>query len=50
MTDRRRSTIALALCVIAAALAWAQGPGVGPATSIAPRRMTIARGFGRYLG
>ena len=34
---------------IAAALAWAQGPGAGPATSIAPRRMTIARGFARYL-
>jgi integrase len=34
---------------IAAALAWAQGPGVDPATSIAPRRMTIARGFARYL-
>ena len=34
---------------IAAALAWAQGPGVNPATSIAPRRMTIARGFARYL-
>ena len=34
---------------IAAALAWAQGPGAGPATSVAPRRMTIARGFARYL-
>jgi integrase len=34
---------------VAAALAWAQGPGVDPATSIAPRRMTIARGFSRYL-
>ena len=34
---------------IAAALAWAQGPDVDPATSIAPRRMTIARGFARYL-
>jgi integrase len=34
---------------VAAALAWAQGPGVDPATSIAPRRMTIARGFARYL-
>jgi integrase/recombinase XerD len=34
---------------IAAALAWAQGPGVDPATSIAPRRMTIARGFARYM-
>jgi integrase/recombinase XerD len=34
---------------VAAALAWAQGPGVDPSTSIAPRRMTIARGFARYL-
>jgi integrase/recombinase XerD len=34
---------------VAAALAWAHGPGVDPATSIAPRRMTIARGFARYL-
>jgi len=34
---------------IAAALAWAQGPDVDPASSIAPRRMTIARGFARYL-
>ena len=34
---------------VSAALAWAQGPGVDPATSIAPRRMTIARGFARYL-
>jgi integrase/recombinase XerD len=34
---------------VAAALAWAQGPDVNPATSIAPRRMTIARGFARYL-
>ena len=39
-----RSTV-----TVAAALAWAQGPGVDPATSIAPRRMTIARGFARYL-
>jgi integrase/recombinase XerD len=34
---------------IAAALAWAQGPDVNPATSIPPRRMTIARSFARYL-
>jgi integrase len=34
---------------VAAALAWALGPGVDPATSIPPRRMTIARGFARYL-
>lgn len=34
---------------VAAALAWAQGPDVDPVTSIAPRRMTIARSFARYL-
>jgi integrase len=34
---------------VAAALAWAQGPDTDPATSIAPRRLTIARGFARYL-
>jgi len=34
---------------VAAALAWAQGPDVDPTTSIAPRRMTIARGFACYL-
>lgn len=34
---------------VAAALAWAHGPGAGPATSIPPRRMTIARGFARYM-
>lgn len=34
---------------VAAALAWAQGPDVDPATSIPPRRMTIARSFARYL-
>jgi integrase/recombinase XerD len=34
---------------VAAALSWAQGPDVDPASSIAPRRMTIARGFARYL-
>jgi len=34
---------------VAAALAWAQGPGVDPASSTAPRRMTIARSFARYL-
>ena len=34
---------------VAAALSWAQGPDVDPASSIAPRRMTIARGFARYM-
>jgi integrase/recombinase XerD len=34
---------------VAAALAWAQGAEVDQTTSIGPRRMTIARGFARYL-
>jgi integrase len=39
----------LPVVTVAAALAWAHGPGIHPATSIPPRRMTIARGFARYL-
>jgi integrase/recombinase XerD len=39
----------LSTVTVAAALAWAHGPDVDPATSIAPRRMTIARSFARYL-
>jgi integrase len=34
---------------IATALAWAQQPGVDPAASVWPRRMTIARGFARHM-
>ena len=34
---------------VAAALSWAQGPNVEPASSVAARRMTIARGFARYM-
>jgi integrase/recombinase XerD len=34
---------------VAAALLWAQEPGVDPASSVAARRMTIARGFARYM-
>ena len=34
---------------VAAALSWAQGPDVDPASSVAPRRMTIPRGFARYM-
>lgn len=34
---------------IEAALAWAQPPDVDPATSVSPRRMTVARGFARHL-
>jgi len=34
---------------IEAALAWAQQPEAGPATSVWARRMTVARGFARYM-
>jgi integrase len=34
---------------IEAALAWAQAPGVDPASSNPARRMTIARGFARHM-
>jgi len=34
---------------IEATLAWAQQPGTDPATSVWPRRMTIARGFARHM-
>jgi integrase/recombinase XerD len=34
---------------IEAALAWAQRPDAGPATSVWARRMTVARGFARYM-
>ena len=34
---------------VAAALAWAQERGVDPVSSVPARRMTIARGFARYL-
>jgi integrase len=34
---------------IESALAWAQQPGADPATSVWPRRMTIARGFARHM-
>jgi integrase len=37
------------LPAVTVAAALAHGPGVDPATSIPPRRMTIARGFARYL-
>ena len=42
-------TAGLPTVTVAAALSWAQGPDVDPASSVAPRRMTIARGFARYL-
>lgn len=34
---------------IDAALAWAQQPDVDPATTVWPRRMTVARGFARHM-
>jgi integrase len=34
---------------VAAALSWAQGPDIDPGSSVAARRMTIARGFARYM-
>ena len=34
---------------IEAALTWAQEPDVDPATSVWPRRMTVARGFARHM-
>jgi len=34
---------------IEAALAWAQQPQTSPASSVWPRRMSIARGFARYM-
>ena len=34
---------------IDAALAWAQQPDASPASSVWPRRMTVARGFARYM-
>jgi len=32
-----------------AALAWAQEPAVSPASNVWPARMTVARGFARYM-
>jgi integrase len=34
---------------IDAALAWAQRPDCGPESSVPPRRMSIARGFARFM-
>lgn len=34
---------------IAAALAWSTAPEVDPASSVWPRRMTVARGFARHM-
>lgn len=34
---------------IEAALAWALAPGCGPESSVPPRRMSIARGFARFM-
>ncbi|MDA8185358.1 MAG: tyrosine-type recombinase/integrase [Actinomycetota bacterium] len=34
---------------IAAAVAWSTAPNVDPASSVWPRRMTVARGFARHM-
>jgi hypothetical protein len=34
---------------IEAALGWVQQAQPGPGTSVGPRRMTVVRGFARYL-
>jgi len=34
---------------VAAALAWSTAPKVDPASSVWPRRMTVARGFARHM-
>jgi integrase len=42
-------TIGAPTVTIEAALAWAQQPNTSPASSVWPRRMSIARGFARYM-
>src|SRR6266536_3576616 len=42
--------VGAATVTIDAALAWAQRPEAGPATSVWARRMTVARGFARRTG
>lgn len=39
----------LATVTVAAALEWANAPEVDPSTTMAARRMTIARGFARHM-
>ena len=39
----------LSTVTVEAALAWAQHSPTGKGASVAPRRMTVARGFARYL-
>lgn len=39
----------LATVTVAAALEWANAPDVDPSTTMAARRMTIARGFARHM-
>src|SRR6266498_5215789 len=41
--------VGAATVTIDAALAWAQRPEAGPATSVWARRMTVARGFARHM-
>ena len=40
---------ALRTVTVEAALAWTLEPPTGKGASVAPRRMTAARGFARYL-
>ena len=42
-------TIGAPTVTIEAALAWAQTPNTSPASSVWPRRMSIARGFARSM-
>ena len=42
-------TAGVSSVTIEASLAWAQQPEAGPATSVWARRMTVARGFARYM-
>jgi integrase/recombinase XerD len=39
----------MATVTVAAALEWANAPEVDPSTTVAARRMTIARGFARHM-
>lgn len=42
-------TTGAAAITVEAALAWAQRPDAGPGSSVWARRMTVARGFARYM-
>lgn len=42
-------TIGAQTVSVEAAIAWAQAPAAQPATTVWPRRMTVARGFARHM-